>query len=645
MSSRDLPSVNRRRFLAAASAAGAAVGLPPTADAQTRTPPASAPTTSAPIVTAASEQTPPPELQPLTTNLRGGADFMLDVIKSLDIKYIAANCASSFRGLQESTINYAAGSPTWLTCTHEETSTAIAHGYYKITGKPMISMVHAVVGLQHASMAIYNAFCDRAGMIVIAGNSLDETLRRPGAEWNHSIVDQGAMVRDYTKWDDQPVSLQHFADSMVRAYQLTTSGPHAPVLLAVDSGLQEDPIAKSEERKLFIPKLGRDLPPQADDAALRETARILVAAENPVIVADRYGRDANALNLLVQLAEVLQAPVIDLFSRPNMPNQHWLQQSFRRRTLIAQADVILALEPVDLWAITHNVHDQLYRSTSVSGKPNVKIITISTLNLLPKGNIQSLSHYGSADLSIVGDAQASMPALIDFVQRELSSDRRSALEARGQKLQKAWKSGRDNLYAAAAGAWDATPVSTARVSMELWDLIKDDDWGFGGSGMGWEKTLWNLQKRAQFPGSSGGNGLGWNLPSSVGSALANRDEGRYTVAFQRDGDTMYLPGSLWTAAHHSLPLLSVVHNNRAWHQELMHIQRVAFRHGRGANTWKTGTTMENPYIDFAMLAKSMGIYSEGPVTSPADIRPALQRALAVVKKNEPALVDIVMQPR
>jgi acetolactate synthase-1/2/3 large subunit len=647
MSSSDTPSVDRRRFLAGMTVAGAAVGIGAPAEAQDAAKVPAAPARAgAPIMTAAAEMAPPAEMEMLTTNLRSGADFMVDVLKALDIDYVAAMCASSYRGLHESIIDYGNNQkPELLTCTHEETAVAMAHGYQKVAGKPMAATVHSVVGLQHASMAIYNAFVDRVPLLVFVGNSLDANTRRPGVEWRHSIEDGALLTRDFTKWDDQPVSFQHFADSTVRAYQIATAVPSAPVVIVADSDLQERVIQPAEEKKLFIQKLARDVPPQADSGALREIAKLLVAADNPVIIADRYARNAEGMQLLVQLAELLQAPVVDLFSRLNMPNSHYLAQSRRRGALVNQADFILALEPVDPWAINHDIRDQLERSWNTSGKPSLKIATIGSHNFLTKANVQDIEHYAGVDYSLAGDPQASMPTLIEAVQQELTADRKAALAARGQKLQAAYKTMRDQTLADAAAGWDDQPITTARVSMELWDLIKNDDWGFGGEGLGWERALWKLEKPYQYHGGAGGAGVGWNLPASVGSALANRDQGRYTVAFQRDGDSMFVPGALWTAAHHKIPLLSVVHNNGGWHQELMHIQRVAYRHNRGLDRFHIGTTLRDPPVDFGKLAQSMGVHGEGPITDPKDLRPALQRALAIVKSGEPALVDVIMQPR
>ncbi len=266
--------VGRRGFLKRAAAGGA--GLAATAPIALAQQAALKPETGAAV--------------DVTSNVRPGSDFMVDVIKTLGIEYIAANPGSSFRGLQESFINYGKNtSPEWLTCCHEESSVAMAHGYAKIEGKPMMIMAHGTVGLQHASMAIYNAYCDRVPVYIVLGNILDVNYRRGNAEWVHSVQDAAAMVRDYTKWDDMPVSLSHFAESAVRAYKISMTPPYEPVVLVADGTLQEEPIT---EKNLRIPKLVMSAPPQGDSAAVAEAAKLLVNAENPVIVAGRVARNA-----------------------------------------------------------------------------------------------------------------------------------------------------------------------------------------------------------------------------------------------------------------------------------------------------------------------------------------------------------------
>src|SRR5262245_48814248 len=272
-----------------------------------------------PIVTAQQNPSSAPPVE-VTGVEKPGSDFMVDVLKSLDIEYCAANPGSSFRGLQESFINYGGNkSPEWLTCCHEESSAAMAHGYAKIEGKPMMIMAHGTVGLQHASMAIYNCYADRVPLYVVLGNILDINFRRGNAEWVHSVQDAASMVRDYIKWDDTPVTLGHFAESAVRAYKIAMTPPYEPVVLVADGVLQEEPVT---EKNLRIPKLVLSAPPQGESAAIQEAARMLVAAENPVIVAGRASRTPKGVDLLVELAETLQATVKDQRMRMNFPSAH-----------------------------------------------------------------------------------------------------------------------------------------------------------------------------------------------------------------------------------------------------------------------------------------------------------------------------------
>lgn len=595
---------------------------------------------------------PPPLAEPEVTNDievltadRTGSDFMVDVIKSLGIDHICSNPGSSFRGLQESIINYGGNkNPEFITCCHEESSVAMAHGYSKIAGKPAGVLAHGTVGLQHASMAVYNAFCDRVPVFVMLGNTLDATMRRPGAEWYHSVQDAAAMVRDYVKWDDTPMSLPHFAESAVRAYKIGMTPPMLPVVLVADSELQEKPIP--DGAKYHIPKLTLPAPPQGDSGAVAETARLLVAAENPVIIADRVARTPAGMKYLVELAEVLQAPVVDDGGRMNFPSRHPLNHSDRRGQLVAGADVILGLELSDFWGMTNSMRDQMHRSSRSLIKPGAKLISITATDLFTRSNYQDFQRFPEVDLAIAADAEATLPSLIEAVKRLITADRKTAFESRGAKLAAARKQSEERIKTEATYGWDSSPISTARVAAEVWAQIKSKDWCLVSGGMsGWARRLWNFDKPYRHIGGSGGGGVGYGSPAAVGAALANKQFGRFSVNLQNDGDMMYAPGVLWTAAHHRIPLLNIMFNNRAYHQEVMHLQRMSTRHQRNITTASIGTTIEDPNIDYAKLAQSMGWYAEGPITDPKDLAAAIRRAVDVVQKGEPALVDVVMQPR
>src|SRR5882672_4410455 len=430
-------SVDRRDFLKSAAVTGAAlVGGATGADAQTAAPvaPATAPAT-APV---APRETDPALEADIVTTDRPGGDFMVDVLKALNFEYVAANPGSSFRGIHESIINYGGNTaPEFITCCHEESSVAMAHAYSKVEGKPMAVLVHGTVGMQHAAMALYNAYCDRVPVYLLAGNSLDATMRRPGVEWAHSVQDAAAMVRDFIKWDDVPFSLPHFAESTVRAYKIAMTPPMMPVVIVIDGGLQEDPIAPEVKERLRIPRLTLTSPPQGDSGAVSEAARLLVNAQNPVIIADRLARTPAGMTRLIELAETLQAPVIDQGGRMNFPSRHPLNQSENGRPLISNADVILGLELTDFWGTVDAFRDSLIRSSRSIIKPGTKLISITAGDLYTKGNYQDFQRYPEVDIAMAADAEATLPALIEAAKKAITGDRRRVFDERGKTFAEA----------------------------------------------------------------------------------------------------------------------------------------------------------------------------------------------------------------
>jgi thiamine pyrophosphate-dependent acetolactate synthase large subunit-like protein len=574
---------------------------------------------------------------------RPGSDFMIDVIKTLDLEYMSTNPGSSFRSLHESLVNYGGNkAPELLTCMHEEAAVAMAHGYAKASGKPMGAMIHGSVGVQHAAMAIYNAWVDRVPIVLFAGNGLDAVKRRPGTEWNHSVQDPALMVRDFIKWDDYPMSLQHFAESTVRAYKIATTPPMEPVLITADMDLQEEAI---HDEGLRIPKLARSRPPQGERAALAEAARWLVAAEHPVILADRCVRNQEGVKLLVELAEALQAPVVDLGGRMNFPTVHPLSHNEGRRNLVREADVVLMLEVGDAWGQMNSLSDP-HKELRYVGKKDAKVINISMQDVYIRSNYQDFQRYLPVDLAVNGDAQASLPALIEEVKRAANDERRRVFAARGDKLRQDHAKEHRRAREEAAIGWDLQPITTPRMAAETWNAIRNERWSLAVSDrIPAARRLWPTTDYHQMLGGSGAQGVGYAAPGALGVALANKSKGLFTVTFQPDGDLMYSPGVLWTAAYHKIPILYVMHNNRAYHQEIMHVQRMASLHKRAPDRAWIGTVIDKPAIDYAKLAQSMGVFAEGPVTDPARLGAALKRAVEVVKRGEPALVDVVCQGR
>jgi acetolactate synthase-1/2/3 large subunit len=642
--------VDRRGFLAGIATAGAGAAAAGVA-------PAPAAAATAPVAPAAPGKLGPqsPLLVAAETGNPGaasdrwhvknaGSDYMVDVLKHVGYDYLTCMPGSTFRGIHESIINYGGNTkPEMLSCVHEEISAAMAHGYAKMAGKPMAILVHNTVGLQHASMAIYNAYADRVPMMILVGNIADSATRRPGVEWYHTATDVAQMVRGFIKYDAQPASLQSFGEEVMKAHALSMTPQHEPVLVVVDADLAEGPMT---ETPLPMPKYTPVRPPIADPAVLADIAKLLVNAQTPVIVADRVARSAAGMDALVQLAELLQIPVLDQGNRMNIPTNHHLYSM--DRSLIGQADMILGLEVGDMFSVVADVPDLPVRKTVMKIKPSTTVVSINTMYMQGQGNYQDQQRYYQPTLAVAGDAEASLPYLIDAVNRAMTSERRAQNTTRSARFMDAFATRRKvNLTEAAVG-WDTSPISVARMCAEVYGAIKNDPYSLvSGTTFqsSWPQRLWDMDKHWHYNGNSGASGVGYGMPAAVGAALAARDAGRYSVNIQGDGDLMVAPGSLWTAAHHKIPLLTIVHNNRGWHQETMHVQRMADRRERQPEHAKVGTLIGDPNIDYAKMAQSYGVYADTTVTQPSQLGPAIARALKVVKSGMPALVDVVSQGR
>jgi acetolactate synthase-1/2/3 large subunit len=628
-------SVDRRNFLkgAAAGAAGAASAIVSgTGAAQ---PPASTrPAVARPTEADGRADFVPPEPRVGAQFIQHpGSDYMVDVFKALDFDYVAVNPGSAFEGIHESIINYAGNrKPEILTVLHEEAGAAMAHGYAKAAGKPMMTLMHGTVGLLHASMGLFQAWCDRVPVFAVVGHNRNPTtvVNRP-----HSAQDMGAIVRDFMKMDDEPTNLDVFANVAMRAYTIGRTPPMGPTLLVVDSGLQEDPVP--DRSKLTVPRLTMPSLPQGDSGAVREAARLLATAERPLIRPGKLARTSAGWDRLIELAELLQAPVDvgGYASWQDFPSWHALYGSGGPDY---RPDVILGLELNDMTASV--------RAVRPTGG---KTISICSEYLSQGHNIHDFGNYSEVDVAIAADGEATLPSLIDEIRQQSSGSAGRLRTARGAQIAAAHKAIRESEIDAARYGWNGSPISVPRMIAELGRQIQNDDWaivsGHQFTGQ-WQRRLLNHDKFYRYNGDCGGFGIGYDTPASVGGALAHRAHGRLSIGIVGDGDFNFVgPGALWTAAHHKIPLLLIIHNNRAYHAEVMLVQRVAARRGRGNDNVDIGNVIRDPAPDYAKIAQGYGVYAEGPISDPAALAPALERALARVRAGEPALLDVVSQPR
>jgi len=578
-----------------------------------------------------------------------GSDVVVDLMKAFEIEYAAFNPGATFRGIHDSIVNYGGNyMPEVIFCHHEEISVAIAHGYAKAKSKPMIAIVHNMVGLQHASMAIFNAYIDRVPIMVLGGTGpMNSKRRRPRIDWIHTALVQGNQVRDYVKWDDQPYSLADVPDSFIRGYRIATTDPMAPVYINYDADIQEDALASPIE----VPDVSRysgPAPMQANPDALKRAARLLVDAKAPLVIADSLGRNPRTVPALIELAELLALPVVDKGARFNFPSVHPLDATDGARELLQKADLVLGLDVADLFGSLTTVSKQT-RNCEYVTSPGVKIVTISMNDMLVHSWANDYQALQAVDVPMAADTAVAVPELTRLCRELLNQDggKKDAIEARRKELAEKHKNRRAKWLADARAKGAQKEISTAWLALELGEAIKAEDWVLvNGTSNGWARRLWDLTKPNQFLGGSGGAGLGYGPGAAIGAALALKGSGKLPVAIQSDGDMLMTSSALWTAAKHRIPLLMVMHNNQSYYNSEEHGIEVAKFRNRPVENAGIGTHVDDPEIDFATMARSFGVSGEGPVRNPADLRPAIERGLKYVKEKQlPYLVDVIAEPR
>jgi thiamine pyrophosphate-dependent acetolactate synthase large subunit-like protein len=563
------------------------------------------------------------------TNAPGfGSDVVADTLRALDIPYIALNPGASYRGLHDSIVNFLGNeTPQMLLCLHEESAVAIAHGYAKVTGKAMAAAVHSNVGLFHATMAIFNAWCDRMPVIVLgATGPVDAAKRRPWIDWIHTARDQGAIVRDYTKWDDQPASPAAAREALIRAAWLANTAPMGPVYINLDAEMQESKLAEP----LAAIDFARFMPPAAPSASpelAEKAAAMLRGARQPVMVVGRVSRSLEAWNDRVALAETINAKVItDLKIGCGFPTDHPLHAGAPASNALVpeavaalkEADLILGLDCVDL--------NGVMRGAFGFEVPKTTIIHVTADFHLHRG--------WSMDYEALPPVDLLLPTTPDEVVPRL-------LAALGGT--KARKSGpamaRAETYEPSAG-----PLRVDDLARSLRAAVGDRAATLTHLPLSWNGATWPFRHPLDFLGSEGGGGVGGGPGNSVGAALALKGTGRLPIAICGDGDFCMGVTAIWTAVHYRIPLLIVVCNNRSFFNDELHQERVArIRNRPPENRW-IGQRISDPDIDCAALGRAQGAVGFDPVISTRNLIPTFEKAIAAVEAGQVAVVDVRVEP-
>ncbi|HSF29002.1 MAG TPA: thiamine pyrophosphate-binding protein [Candidatus Tectomicrobia bacterium] len=589
------------------------------------------------------------------------SDLVVYLLHELGMDYATLNPGATTRGLHESLVTYGGNrAPEVITCCHEEIAVAMAEGYYLATGRPQVTLVHDIVGLQHASKAIYEAWLNNAPMLILGGTGpLDASHRRPWIDWIHTAQVQAQLVRDYVKWDDQPQGALSVAESVLRAYQIAMTDPKGPVYLCFDVELQESPLPADFQ----LPDLARyrpPAPPTGNADAIDAAAQALLDAEWPVLVVEGLGRTPGGTQALQSLAELLGIPVLEHGAAFNLPNRHPLNLTGANVEVLKEADLVLGVDVRDIEAVlkrpvsepgivpaglprTPSGYNRRYESLTPEG---TKFIRVGLADYGVKSWPTSYGRLYPADISILGDGAQVLRTLTRRCQEAIDGAVRKRVAARSARAEKLHDAIYDRYQTDLRARWWAQqPTSTARLATEVWETIRGEDWVLvHGSLSGWERRLWDMAEASRCIAGGGGTGTGMGM--ALGAALAFRGTGKVCVSIQNDGDLLYTPGSLWTAASHDIPMLVVMFNNRSYYQDVGHQTAITKMRDRSLEHVGVGVNLDRPATDFALLARSFNLYGDGPILDPDAIRPALEKGLKVVKEERRlALIDTITQPR
>jgi thiamine pyrophosphate-dependent acetolactate synthase large subunit-like protein len=557
-----------------------------------------------------------------------GSDVVAETLRALDIPYIALNPGASYRGLHDSIVNYLGNeTPQMLLCLHEEIAVAIAHGYAKVTNKAMAAAVHSNVGLFHATMAIFNAWCDRMPMVILgATGPVDAAKRRPWIDWIHTARDQGAIVRDYTKWDDQPASPTAAREAMLRGHWIANTAPMGPVYINLDAEMQEaklaEPIAPVDVNR-FMPTTASAPSPEL----VAQAAKLLKTAKHPLILMGRVTRSLEGWNQRVALAETLDAKVItELKLGAAFPTDHPLHAGPPGSTALGpqalealqQADVILSLDWVDLAGLCKNAFPD--------GIPAAKVIVVSNDFRIHRGWSMDYQGLPVCDVMLANTPEEAVPDLLKAVGGTVGARKPVAAKPAPKPELSTDKLVVNDLVRALKIAVGERVVKRAHISLS------------------WDGATWPFRHPLDYVGSEGGGGIGGGPGNAVGTALALMGTGRLATAVCGDGDFMMSNAAIWTAVHYRIPLLIVVANNRSFFNDELHQERVARIRSRPVENRWIGQRISEPDIDIAALARSQGAQGFGPVTKTGDLVATFAQAIAAVERGEVAVVDVRVEP-
>jgi thiamine pyrophosphate-dependent acetolactate synthase large subunit-like protein len=554
-----------------------------------------------------------------------GSDPIAAVLRELDIPFVALVPGSSYRGLHDSIVNYLGNrAPQMVLTIHEENTVHIAQGYAKTSGRMMAAAVHANIGLMRSVMGVYNAWCDRTPILLLgATGPWDASRRRQWIDWIHTCADQGGLIRNITKWDNQPGSPAAAMEAVLRAAQIAQTAPQGPVYVNFEVLMQElklDAMPPLPDVKRFaVPQPARPAPELISTAA-----KLLSGARNPVILMGRCSRSLEGWKQRIALAEKLSAPVLtNIKSAAAFPTDHrlhatppgtYLEPSAEK--LVAGADVVLSLDWLDLAGTL----GQAYGRNRVAAK----VIHVSCDQHNHRGWSMDYQGLPPVDLYMMCETDAAVPLLLEAVSPRMA--RVTIPEAETPPPLRT----------------DA--VSLRGVAMAVEDATRGIDVCYTRLPLGWHGAYTQFRHPLDYIGHDGAAGVGSGPGVTIGAGLALKASGRIPIGLMGDGDFLMGNTAVWTAAHYQIPCLMVVCNNRSFFNDERHQGRMAEQRGRPAENRWIGQRIDDPDVDIAGMARVQGGVGIGPVTDPAAMQPAIEKGIEAVRAGKVCVIDARVLP-
>jgi acetolactate synthase-1/2/3 large subunit len=573
-----------------------------------------------------------------------GSDAVVELLNGFGFDYAFLNPGSSYRGLQDSIVNYNANvKPKVILGLHEDVVTAMAQGYATASGRPALCILHNLVGLMHGVMGIFNIYCSGMPVVILGGSGPSDINLRGPVDYLHSANTQGELVRSFVKWDDEATTVEGVLDSVMRGHKIANTSPKGPVYIAFDSGLQEQALDPSIERpNVDHPHFQAPVPPAANADIIDRVADMLIKARYPMIIGGRVGYLPSATEPVRELVELLGAAYSEDRSFVSMATKH-PQNLTGSREALKKSDVILAIDCADVhWSVGGymGARSNTYKKLETQEQ---QIIDLSLNESASRRWNRVGGPIANTTVQVMADPLTGLAQIIAAVKKRIAAERglaaRFAKRAADIAKEKAELVKRQEKQL--KERWDQNPISPGRMTAELYAAVRHKPWYLTlRNHRSWPEGAWEFDGAGQYAGHSSGGGLGHGTGASVGAAFACLADGRFPVGIIGDGDFLMATVAIWTAVHYKVPLLMVINNNTSWYNDEEHQANIAKIRSRPPENAHIGTTTRDPDVDFIKVSEGYGAYTEGPIVEPKDLAGAFKRAVKVVEAGGVAVIDV-----